>query len=77
MKDFLDPPDSVTAPGIPDAPANGVVAVALAQFPTSQLSEIEIPMQLTDAWQFHFFHTVSSMSATQSSCLLIADLEGS
>ena len=55
MKDLLDPPDSVTAPGIPDAPANGVVAVALAQFPTSQLSEIEIPIRLTDAWQFHFF----------------------
>ena len=55
MKDFLDPPNSVTAPGIADAPANRVVAVARAQFSTSQLSEVEIPIQLTDAWQFHFF----------------------
>jgi uncharacterized iron-regulated membrane protein len=55
MKDFLDPPDSVSAPGISDAPANEVVAVARAQFPTSRLSEIEVPIQLTDAWQFHFF----------------------
>ena len=55
MHDFLNPPESATAPGGTDAAADWVVAEARAQFPASRLSEIEIPIQPTDAWQFHFF----------------------
>jgi uncharacterized iron-regulated membrane protein len=55
MKDFLDPPSSVTVPGTPDAPASQIVTVARQQFPDNTILEIELPLQSTDAWQFHFF----------------------
>jgi uncharacterized iron-regulated membrane protein len=55
MKDFLDPPSSITDPEAPDAPASQVLRAALQQFPDSTPSEIELPLQPNDAWQFHFF----------------------
>lgn len=55
MKDFLDAPSSTSAPGTPDASATQVMKTALAEFPGSPLSEIEIPTHPTDAWLFHFF----------------------
>jgi len=55
MKDFLHPPSSTSALGMPDASATQVMKMALAEFPGSLLSEIELPTHPTDAWQFHFF----------------------
>jgi uncharacterized iron-regulated membrane protein len=54
MKDFLHPPFSTSALGMPDASATQVMKSALAEFPDSSLSEIEIPTNPTDAWLFHF-----------------------
>jgi uncharacterized iron-regulated membrane protein len=55
MKDFLDPPDSSIDHSMPDASVNRIMTAALAEFPVSRLSEIELPMSQTDAWRFHFF----------------------
>lgn len=55
MRDFLDPPLSTSPLSVPDAPVNQIVALARAQYPNEQLSEIEIPQRPTEAWQFHFF----------------------
>jgi uncharacterized iron-regulated membrane protein len=55
MKDFLDPPDSIAAPTIPDASVDKIMTTALAVYPDSKLSEVELPVTQTDAWRFHFF----------------------
>jgi uncharacterized iron-regulated membrane protein len=55
MKDFLDPPDSVAPPAIPEASVDRIMATALAVYPDSKLSEVELPVTQTDAWRFHFF----------------------
>jgi uncharacterized iron-regulated membrane protein len=55
MKDFLDPPDSTTEPVIQDASIDRIMTTALAVFPDSKLSEVELPVTQTDAWRFHFF----------------------
>ena len=55
MKDFLDPPDSTAEPSIPDASVDRIMTTALAVFPGSKLSEVELPAAQTDAWRFHFF----------------------
>lgn len=55
MKDFLNPPSSISPLGGADADADDVVGLARRQYPDTVLSEIELPTEPLDAWQFHFF----------------------
>jgi hypothetical protein len=54
MKDFLNPPTSSTKPETLDMSGDRVMKTAIAEFPDSRLSEVELPINPTDAWQFHF-----------------------
>jgi len=54
MKDFLDPPNSITDPTLPDASVDRIMAAALGEFPSSKLTEVELPATSADAWKFHF-----------------------